>query len=76
MACEPIYRRYYPEIQGLSEGQQCDGQVLKTVLFSMYAIPDGENALLGRNSDFLTELEKLNMNVIYRLSDGAYARCV
>ena len=73
MACEPIYRRYYPEIQGLSEGQQCDGQVLKTVLFSMYAIPDGENALLGRNSDFLTELEKLNMNVIYRLSDGAYA---
>ena len=62
MACEPIYRRYYPEIQGLSEGQQCDGQVLKTVLFSMYAIPDGENALLGRNSDFLTELEKLNMS--------------
>ena len=88
MACEPVYRRYYPEIleeiQGLSEGQQCDGQILKTVLFSMYAIPpfsccscfavsDGENALLGRNSDFLTELEKLNMNVIYRLSDGAYA---
>lgn len=88
MACEPVYRRYYPEILeeiwGLSEGQQCDGQILKTVLFSMYAIPpfsccscfavsDGENALLGRNSDFLTELEKLNMNVIYRLSDGAYA---
>ena len=29
--------------------------------------------LLGRNSDFLTDLEKKNMNVIYRLAGGAYS---
>lgn len=87
-ACVPVYERHYPEIleeiQGLADGQQCDVRALQAVLFSMYAIPpvcncscfaaamDGE-ILLGRNSDFLTELEKLNLNVIYRLTDGAYS---
>lgn len=87
-ACLPIYETYYPEIieeiRGLSEGQHCGERILQAVLFSMYAIPpacncscfavaDGQNILLGRNSDFLPELEKLNLNVIYKLTDGAYS---
>ncbi|OUQ35309.1 C45 family peptidase [Faecalibacterium sp. An122] len=88
LSCLPIYKKYYPEIieeiQGLADGQRCDVRVLQAVLFSMYAMPPtcncscfafaaGEEILLGRNSDFLTEIEKLNLNVIYRLTDGAYS---
>lgn len=85
--CVPVYEAYYPEIleeiQGLADGQQSDAGVLQAVLFSMYAMPpacqcscfaavsEGE-ILLGRNSDFLTALERMNMNVIYRLTDGAH----
>lgn len=87
-ACVPVYERHYPEIleeiQGLADGQQCDVRILQAVLFSMYAMPPvcncscfaaatEEEILFGRNSDFLTELEKLNLNVIYRLTDGAYS---
>lgn len=87
-ACLPIYEEYYreitEEIQGLADGQHCDVRSLQTVLFSMYAVPPacscscfaftaGEEILLGRNSDFLPEIEKLNLNVIYRLADGAYS---
>lgn len=81
-ACLPIYQQNYPEIlqeiQGLAEGQGCSSRILQAVLFSMYAVPPAcccscfavsskEGILLGRNSDFLPELEKLNMNVIYHL---------
>lgn len=87
-SCLPVYQKYYPEIleeiRGLADAQHCDTGILQAVLLSMYAIPpacccscfavtDGNTILLGRNSDFLTDLEKLNMNAIYRLSDGAYA---
>lgn len=87
-SCLPLYEKYYPEIteeiQGLADGQRCDVRVLQAVLFSMYAMPpvcscscfafsEGQEILLGRNSDFLTELEKLNLNVIYKLTDGAYS---
>ena len=82
-ACLPLYQAFFPEIleeiRGLAEGQQCEPGLLQAVLFSMYAIPpacgcscfaiaDGEHILLGRNSDFLTALEKLNTNAIYQLS--------
>lgn len=88
LSCIPVYQTDYPEIleeiQGLADGQQCDVRLLQTVLFSMYSMPpscscscfaasDGGKVLLGRNSDFLTELEKLNLNVIYRLTGGAFA---
>ena len=88
MSCLPVYEKYYPEIlaeiQGIADGQQCDVRILQAVLLSMYAMPPACNCscfaltteheiLLARNSDFLTELEKMNMNVIYRLTDGAYA---
>lgn len=87
-SCIPIYEKYYPEIleelRGLADGQGCDVRALEAVLLSMYSIPPscgcscfaalGEgNVLFGRNSDFLTEMEKLNLNVIYDLSDGAYS---
>ena len=82
-ACVPLYREYFPEIleeiSGLADGQQCGVELIQAVLFSMYAIPpscccscfaisDGSHILLGRNSDFIPALEKLNMNVIYRFS--------
>lgn len=88
LSCIPVYQTDYPEIleeiQGLADGQQCDVRLLQTVIFSMYSMPpscscscfaasDGGKVLLGRNSDFLTELEKLNLNVIYRLTGGAFA---
>jgi len=87
-SCIPIYETYYPEIleeiRGLADGQCCDVRTLQAVLLSMYAIPpvcccscfaaaNGKRVLFGRNSDFLTEIEKLNLNVIYKLSDGAYS---
>ena len=86
-ACLPVYQEFFPEIieeiKGLAEGQHCDVDMLQAVLFSMYALPpacncscfavsDGEHILLGRNSDFLTELEKLNTNAIYHFSNNSY----
>lgn len=57
--------------------------MLQAVLFSMYAMPpachcscfavaDHETILFGRNSDFLTELEKYNLNVIYHIDADSY----
>lgn len=75
LSCLPIYEKYYheivEEIQGLADGQQCDVRILQAVLFSMYSMPPSCNCscfaftteqeiLLGRNSDFLTEIERLN----------------
>lgn len=86
-SCIPVYQEYFPEIleeiRGLAEGQLCEPDMLQAVLFSMYAMPpacscscfaisDEGHVLLGRNSDFLTELEKLNTNVIYRFSNNSY----
>lgn len=88
LSCIPIYKKYYPEIldeiQGLADGQCCDIRILQAVLFSMYSIPPAchcscfaavteNDILLGRNSDFLTDIEKMNQNVIYKLTDGAYS---
>lgn len=82
-ACLPVYQKFFPEvleeIRGLAEGQGCELDRLQAVLFSMYAIPPACNCscfavsreghvLLGRNSDFLTRLEKQNTNVIYRFA--------
>lgn len=84
LACVPIYQEYFPEIleeiSGLAKGQKCETELIQAVLFSMYAIPpccscscfavsDGEHILLGRNSDFIPALEKLNMNAIYHFSE-------
>ena len=82
--CVPIYRRFFPavlqEIEGLAEGQGCAPQALQAILFSMYAMPpasccscfavsNGAQVFLARNSDFLLALQHWNGNVIYRL-DG------
>ncbi len=87
-ACVPVYREFFPElleeIEGLAEGQRCDLEAMQGVLLSMYAIPPacncscfavagGEHILLCRNSDFLTALEKLNTNVLYRFTNGSYS---
>ena len=75
-ACLLVYQTYYPEvleeIQGIADGQQCDAGILHAVLLSMYAMPPGrccsclavageQGVFLGRNSDFLTALEHLNL---------------
>ena len=82
--CVPIYRRFFPavlqEIEGRAEGQGCAPQALQAILFSMYAMPpasccscfavsNGAQVFLARNSDFLLALQHWNGNVIYRL-DG------
>ena len=83
--CLAVYRAYFPEIleelEGLAEGQHCDVRLLQAVLFSTYAMPPSchcscfaaaseQGVVFGRNSDFLTEREADNTNVLYRLTDG------
>lgn len=87
-ACIPSYQAYFPEIleeiRGLADGQNCDLEKLQAFLFSMYAMPpephcscfavsSGGQVLLGRNSDFVTELERYSRNVTYRFPAGAYS---
>ena len=86
--CVPVYQKYFPEIleeiQGIADGQNCNLKALQAFLFSMYAMPpacncscfavaNDEQILFGRNSDFLSELEKDNMNVIYRFSSPSHS---
>lgn len=86
--CIPVYQEFFPEIleeiRGLAEGQSCDLRAMQAVLLSMYAIPpachcscfavaNDKHILLCRNSDFLTELEKQNTNVIYKLGAASYS---
>lgn len=81
--CIPIYQEFFPEIldeiQGIADGQSCDARLLQGLLFSIYAIPpschcscfavSNENSILfGRNSDFITDIEKNNLNIIYHFS--------
>lgn len=85
-SCILVYQEYFPEIleeiSGLADGQNCNVELVQAVLFSMYAIPpacgcscfavsDGGHILLGRNSDFIPDLEELNMNVIYRFRENS-----
>ena len=85
--CLPIYEKYYPEIldeiKGIADGQQTSYEDMLTFLLSMYcfefnnkctciAISDKNQIILGRNSDFLVELEKLYMNCLYNL-DNCYS---
>lgn len=87
-SCIPVYQAYFPEIleeiRGISDGQGCDVKALQAFLFSMYAMPpachcsclavsNGRQILFGRNSDFLTELETSNMNVIYGFTSSGYS---
>jgi len=80
-----VYREHFPEIleeiRGLAEGQGCGEASLQALLFGMYLPPhcscfayaDGKQILLGRNSDFLPELEEANLNVLYRFSSGGFS---
>lgn len=85
--CYPLYQQYYPEIlseiRGIADGQQMAYEDLYTFLFSMYcfelehhctcmASKDADHIIFGRNSDFLVELERRNMNCLYDL-DHAFA---
>lgn len=85
--CHPLYQRYYPdiieEIQGIADGQNITYQDFATFLYSMYCIMPEQKCtnfimknehmcLLARNSDFLTKIEKLTINVRYHL-ENCYA---
>lgn len=87
-ACRPLYEIHFPEIlqeiQGLADGQECPAEKLEAVLFCMYcmvpschcshfAVRNSRNVIFGRNSDFLTSLEKLYMNCIYHFSANSYS---
>lgn len=86
--CLPLYQQYFPEIleeiNGIADGQGCSSQKLCAFLFSMYAMPPACHCscfavsrkgclLFGRNSDFLTELEETNRNVIYHFETNSYS---
>lgn len=73
LQCLPIYQKFFPEIieeiRGIADGQKCSFKSICAVLLSMYCIvPEvhcscfafrNENEILfGRNSDFLTKIEK------------------
>ncbi|MGM0166379.1 hypothetical protein IGI39_001338 [Enterococcus sp. AZ135] len=83
--CFPYYEEFFPEIldeiDGIAEGQLIAPDSLYAVLFSMYALVRVTNCssfiiknehtfLLGRNSDFLTAIEKLYMNCIYTFNES------
>ena len=85
--CRPVYEKFFPEIleeiRGLSEGQKSSSEKIQAVLFSMYAMPPAEHCscfavsskeqlFLGRNSDFLTEIEEFNKNVVYDFTSDSY----
>lgn len=87
-ACRPLYETHFPEIlqeiHGLADGQECPAEKLEAVLFCMYcmipschcshfAVRNGQRIIFGRNSDFLTCIEKLYMNCIYHFSGTSYS---
>ncbi len=66
----------------MADGQGSPAERITELLFPMYcfkpqnhctafAVADGENIILGKNSDFLVSLEKLYMNCLYAL-EGVY----
>ncbi|MGM0339021.1 C45 family autoproteolytic acyltransferase/hydolase [Enterococcus sp. AZ007] len=78
--CLPYYKDFFPgvieEINGIAKGQLIDPNLLYAILFSMYGLVRATNCssfivknertyLLGRNSDFLTAIEKMYMNCLY-----------
>ncbi|MCI1931757.1 MAG: C45 family autoproteolytic acyltransferase/hydrolase [Clostridia bacterium] len=85
--CKEQYKVYYPEIldeiKGISDGQNLDSSIIETILLTMYcmnfdnkctcmAYKNGEDIVFARNSDFLVNIEKLNLNCIYKL-DNSFA---
>ncbi|MBS6955744.1 MAG: linear amide C-N hydrolase [Enterocloster asparagiformis] len=85
-ACVPVYQRYFPEIldeiRGMADGQRADLEQMQAFLLSMYsfavgnrcscfAYSDEETVILGRNSDFLTEVEPFCDSPLYRLEGSA-----
>lgn len=88
MQCLPLYQKYFPEIieeiKGIADGQKCSFNDVCSLLFSMYCIvpevhcscfvmKNKQEFLFGRNSDFLTEIEKLYSNCIYQFNSDSYA---
>lgn len=87
--CIPYYQKHFPEIlqeiNGIADGQQCSHKRLIAVLLSMYCIMPSSNCscfaaksekhgvIFGRNSDFLTEIEKSYMNTLYRFTTSSYS---
>lgn len=84
---EPIYKEQFPEvleeIKGMSEGNGIEYQQLASVLLSMYSytiynfctciafLTKDNHIVFGRNSDFLTSLEKAYSSCYYQL-DTSY----
>ena len=78
----PITEEVLEEIEGIAAGQKIASEKLMAVLLSMYCImpeqkcscvafKNENHIILARNSDFLTEIEKLYMNCIYKIKKPA-----
>lgn len=83
----PLYEAVYPEIleeiKGTADGLRIDFKEIANFLFSMYcfvfdnkcscfAFSENGKTVLGKNSDFITRIEKLCDSPYYNL-DGAYS---
>lgn len=77
-----IFPEVLEEIEGIAAGQKIASEKLMAVLLSMYCImpeqkcscvafKNENHIILARNSDFLTEIEKLYMNCIYKIKKPA-----
>ncbi|MTI79712.1 MAG: linear amide C-N hydrolase [Firmicutes bacterium] len=85
--CTHVYKKVFPEIldeiRGLADGQNIAFKDMAAFLFVIYcfvfdnkcscfAFHDNNNIVLGRNSDFLTDIEKLCDSAYYKL-DNSYS---
>lgn len=85
--CVGEVKKFYPEVvdevKGMADGNGVDFDFLAALIFTMYcydtgthcscfAFKNGQSAVFGRNSDFLVSIEKLYMNVLYKL-DNVYS---
>lgn len=83
--CVAEYQRYFPEvleeIRGIADGNEVPLETLRAILFCMYcfefdnkctcfAFATDDEIIFARNSDFLVNLEKFNMNCLYSLEGG------
>lgn len=80
---EKYYKEIVDEVRGLAEGNEVSFDFLAALIFTMYcyevpnkcscfAYKNNKEIVFGRNSDFLVSIEKLYMNVLYKL-DNVYS---
>lgn len=76
--CKTAYPQIIEEMRGISEGQKMPFEEFSAFIFGIYcftldnlctcfAFKDDDNIIFGRNSDFITKLEKVYESCYYKL---------